>query len=84
MPSPASDPVASSGSFLRLSRFLQNFLNWDHFTIRDLRTRFLLGLPVGEWKLTNEFLPVRVMAGAEGSLVSVIDRTVQFIEKEAL
>jgi hypothetical protein len=77
MPS-ASGQVAGAESFLRLSRFVQSFLNWDRFRIRDLRTRTLLGVPPGEWFVESAPIPVRVMSGCEGGLVGVVDRAMRF------
>jgi len=78
MPSASAGQVAGAESFLRLGRFVQNFLNWDRFRIRDLRTRQLLAVPHGEWSVANLSMPVRVMSGCEGGLVGVVRRTVEF------
>lgn len=74
MPSESDAKIAGTDSFVRLSRFLQQFLNWDRFRVRDLKTRVMLaGLPE-ELSLNGAPVPVRVVSGCEGSLVSIADR----------
>ena len=63
MRSASGGQLAGAESFLRLGRFVQNFLNWDRFRIRDLRTRRLLAVPRGEWSVPGAPMPVRVMSG---------------------
>ncbi|MEN9723900.1 MAG: hypothetical protein RJB38_1886 [Pseudomonadota bacterium] len=82
MPSNSAKDLAGAESFLRLTRFLQGFLNWDRFRIRDLKTRATLDLPAQEWRLEGGGLPVRVMSGCEGSLVGVVERVLRFARQE--
>ncbi len=77
---PAAGQIAGAESFLRLSRFVQSFLNWDRFRIRDLRTRTLLGVEPGEWKIEGA-VPVRILSGCEGGVIGVVDRAMKFASR---
>ncbi|MBU6375983.1 MAG: hypothetical protein KGQ59_08315 [Bdellovibrionales bacterium] len=83
MPAASGGKLAAAESFQRLGRFVQNFLNWEHFCIRDLKTRVLLGLPPQEWVFHGAQIPVRVMSGSDGALVGLVERVVRFSEKGA-
>ena len=68
---------AGSESFERLGTMVQKFLNWDRFSVRDLKTRSLGGvhavgsLPSGSKRL-------RWMSGADGSLAGIVQRVQAF------
>ena len=78
MHSTAGGQLVGAESFQRLGRFVQNFLNWDRFRVRDLKTRVLLGVPEAEWMIPGASVPVRVMSGCEGGLVGVVKRVLDF------
>ncbi len=82
MPSPRTEGVASAESLSRLSVFVQQFLCWDRFRVRDLRTRSMLDVPSGRWFLPGAPVPTTVMSGCEGALVSVVDRVMKFVSAE--
>jgi hypothetical protein len=65
--------AAGAESFKRLGTMVQQFLNWDRFSVRDLKTRVL-----GAEHQSGTAGKVRWMSGADGSLAGIVQRVQGF------
>jgi len=75
------EKVAGPASFARLGGLAQRVLNWDRFSVRDLKERRISSPPQTEPEF-GALGKIRWMWGSDGALVGLVDRVVRFCSEE--
>jgi hypothetical protein len=77
MPVLPGEKAASAASFLRLGSLAQRILNWDRFSVRDLKER-RLAQPVAGSAARGSQGRVSWLSGCDGAVISIVDEVTRF------